>query len=142
MIKPLYESISSINENTFLVRNNNKYRLINKNQISLNNSKYCKFYQNSEDSNKHIALENGQYKLINSNGDIIEVLRFNNILKGDCNSYGGRINSHRNYLKTIFNGEEINSKEYTYLDDFTRFRGLWGVINNNGEELILSLIHI
>ena len=135
LIEPSFENITPLNDNINVVKLNNKYGFITNKKAKLTDLVYDQIFINTQNPNRQIVLKDGIYHLINSKGEILNTLRYSHILKGDCNSYGGRINKYSNCLKTILNGDQFK-RGIQSIDDLTTYSGLWGIIDLNGKEII------
>lgn len=147
-IDPKYDGILPLGNGIYKVKLNNKFGLIRSDDTLITPITYDEILGDFLDHSSIIAKENSSFLIVNQDGSVKKKLKFNQLLTGECNSYGGRHIQNKGQLKSISdaklrksNDESISDliDHYNNLTEVTKYQGKWGVISSDGNEVLPSI---
>lgn len=122
--------LSSIGNNLFIFKENGKFGILNSFGKIIIPPVNVKIH--SKVNNNRIIVESAinKYHIYNINGRIEQDLPYDNILSSTSNTYAAPCKIDEDKFKTVI-GKKIDD----YLE-MTDFDGKWGIIDNDGKEII------
>lgn len=134
LIEPKYDSLIAITENILKARQDDKYGIVNRNDIIILGFEFDYIFETST-NNKIIVEKDSKYFCFNIDNYSLSELPFKKILKASSNSYKAPSQGSLNLYKSIINLEENKYyKEHNW--EMLQYYGKWGIVNSAGEIVI------
>lgn len=139
ILEPHYEMLSSASAQLLKAKHQEKWGIItNDGQVVMDFQ--AKEIFGSFEHATMIAHLDGDYYQINNQGQVLNKLPFTFLLPPKSNSYWWRYEQNKHHLKGIIEGiQKAETDSYYSFDDFSEYKGKWGIVHESGEIVIESI---